>query len=62
MRSYEKALKAQRQLISLEKDNKDANKIVMNELQELGFNTLICFYIMLHYIEIKQLKEAFTLA
>jgi hypothetical protein len=34
----------------------------MNELQELGFSALISFYIMLHYVETKMIKEAFALA
>lgn len=47
---------------TLEKEGKDANKLLMNELQELGFSTLISFYIMLHYVETKMIKEAFELA
>jgi len=62
VRSYEKALKAQRQLSALEKDGKDSNKLLMNELQELGFSALISFYIMLYYVETKLIKEAFALA
>jgi len=49
-------------LSALEKEGKDANKLLMNELQELGFSALISFYIMLHYVETKMIKEAFALA
>jgi hypothetical protein len=45
----------------LERDSKDPQKTMANELQEMCFSTLIAYFISLHYVEIKQVREAFTL-
>jgi hypothetical protein len=45
----------------LERDAKDPQKTVTNELQEMCFSTLIAYYISLHYVEIKQFRDAFAL-
>ena len=56
IRFYEKALKAHRQLATLEKDNRD--RALANEQQELYLKTLISFYIAVFYFEQRKYAEA----
>jgi hypothetical protein len=61
VRIYEKALRAQQQLSQLEKESKDPNKLLLNELNEVYLKALISFYITLNYASMKQYHENFAL-
>lgn len=61
MRLYEKALKSQRQLSLLEKESKDPQKALANEVNELYFTCLISYLITLHYFALKRFRESFTM-
>ena len=45
----------------LEKESKDPNKLLLNELNEVYLRTLISFYITLNYASLKQYRENFAL-
>lgn len=45
----------------LEKESKDPNKLLLNELNEVYLRTLISFYIALNYASLKQYRENFAL-
>ncbi len=45
----------------LEKESKDPNKLLLNELNEVYLRALISFYITLNYASLKQYRENFAL-
>jgi len=59
VRLYEKALKSQRSLASIEKD--EPQRAAKNEFLELYFRTVIAHLIALHYFSIKKYQESFAM-
>lgn len=58
MRFYEKALKAQRSILNLEKDALDPFRALEYEFSERLCSTQIKFFIGLHYANERNFKEA----
>jgi hypothetical protein len=59
VRLYEKALKAQKAISSVEKE--DPVKQCKNEFFELFFNTMIAYLVTLNYLSLKQYENAFAM-
>jgi len=58
VRFYEKALKAQRSILNLEKDTLDPFRALEYEFSERLCTTQIRYFIGLHYVNEKAYKEA----
>ena len=68
IRFLEKALKAQRAMSAFDREQETATGVVnaikhtVNEFEELFLDTLIVFYVTLHYISQRKFLEALNLA
>ena len=58
VRLYEKALKAQKALSSLERETTRAS---LNEFTDLYLTTMISYLISLHYFSLKKYQESYTM-
>ena len=61
VRLLEKALKAQRQLSTLDKDAKDIQRMAFNEFHQMYLVTMISYFITLYYFSLKKHTEAYVL-
>jgi hypothetical protein len=61
VRFIEKALKAQRQIVNMEKDSMDPFKQLEYEFAEKFYNTQIKYYIGLHYANDNSYQEAYQI-
>ena len=59
VRFYEKALKAQKSILNLEKDTLDPFKALEYEFCDRLYNTQIRYFIGLHYLNERAYNEAF---
>ena len=64
IRFIEKALKSQRAINASERESKDVTPAqhLINEFQEIYFDTLISYYITMHYVNERQYQQASLLA
>ena len=64
IRFIEKALKSQRAFNAVERESKDVTPAqhLINEFQEIYLDTLIGYYITLHYVNERQYQQASLLA
>ena len=59
VRFYEKALKAQRSIVNMEKDNLDSFKQLEYEFKENLYTGYMKYYIALHYANERRYQESY---